>query len=403
MPGSELFGDEERKEVQDVLETGILFRYNHDDLRQGHWKSKDFETEIAKFNSVKYAHTCTSGSTAVAVAMAACGIGAGDEVIVPPFTYIASVEGALLGGAIPIFAEIDETLCLSPEGIEAAITPNTKAVLLVHMCGGMAKIGEILKVCEKHNLLLIEDTAQALGATYNGKAAGTFGKMGCFSFDFFKIITAGEGGAVITDDETLYDYAHQYSDHGHDHIGDNRGAEQHPIIGFNYRMGEMNAAVGLAQIRKMDYILAQQHKHAKVLKDCLSQFPEITFRHTPEGGQAADTFLDFFLPDEETTRKVVKALQGAGIGGVQYWFDNNFHYIKNWEHLKEMKTVAKVHLQTVANPPQDFKTLQLPKTDSIISRLISLVVRVTWTEEELKALTDKITATLTPVLKKEIA
>jgi len=400
MPGSELFGKEEKKEVQDVLDTGILFRYNHDDLRQGHWKSKDFEAAIAKFNNTKYAHACSSGSTAVAIAMAACGIGAGDEVIVPPFTYIATVEGALLGGAIPIFAEVDETLCLSPEGIEAAITPNTKAVVLVHMCGGMAKIEEIMQVCEKHNLLLIEDTAQALGATYKGQAMGTFGKMGCFSFDFFKIITAGEGGAVITNDEKLYNFAHQYSDHGHDHIGDNRGAEQHPIIGFNYRMGEMNAAVGLAQIRKLPYILEQQHKHAKILKDCLSQFSEISFRHVPEGGEIADTFLDFFLPDEATTRKVVSALQEAGIGGVQYWYDNNFHYIKNWEHLKEMKTAAKVHLQTVENPPQDFKTLELPKTDAIISRLISLVVKVAWTAEELKDLTEKITNALSSVLAK---
>lgn len=402
MPGTELFGEEERKEVQDVLETGILFRYNHDEPRKNHWKSREFEAEIAKLNGVKYAHTCTSGSTAVAIAMACCGIGAGDEVIVPPFTYIATVEGALLGGALPIFAEIDETLCLSPEGIRKAITPNTKAIVLVHMCGSMAKIDEILEICKEHNLLLIEDTAQALGGTYKGKALGSFAPMGCFSFDFFKIITAGEGGAVITNDETLYNYAHQYSDHGHDHIGDNRGEEQHPIIGFNYRMGELNAAVGLAQIRKMPYILSQQRKHKAILKECLAQFSEVSFRHIPDEAGDAATFMDFFLPDEATTRAVVKALKEAGIGGVQYWYDNNFHYIKNWHHIKDMKTIAKVHLQTVANPPQDFKTLQLPKSDAIISRLISMVVRVTWTEEELKQLTDKITEVLGRVLKKQL-
>lgn len=398
MPGTELFGKEERKEVNDVLETGILFRYNHDDLRAGHWKSKEFEAELAKFNKVKYAHTCTSGSTAVAVAMASCGIGAGDEVIVPPFTYIATVEGALLGGALPVFAEVDETLCMSPEGIRAVITPNTKAIVLVHMCGSMANIEEILKICEEHNLALIEDTAQALGGTYKGQALGTFGKMGCFSFDFFKIITAGEGGAVITNDETLYDYAHQYSDHGHDHIGDNRGAEKHPILGFNYRMGELNAAVGLAQIRKLPYIIEQQRKHKAILKECLSQFSQISFRDIPDEAGDVATFMDFFLPDEETTRKVVDALKDAEIGGVQYWYDNNFHYFKNWEHIQEMKTVAKVHLQTVENPPQDYKTLELPKSDAVISRLISMVVRVTWTEEELKDLTDKITEALNTVL-----
>ena len=398
MPGTELFGAEERKEVNDVLETGVLFRYNHDDLRQGHWKAKEFEAEIAKFNGVKYAHACSSGSTAVAIAMASLGLGAGDEVIVPPFTYIASLEGALLGGAVPVFAEIDETLCLSPEGIKAAITPRTKAVVLVHMCGSMARLDEIIAICEEHNLTLLEDTAQALGGSYKGKALGTYGKMGCFSFDFFKIITCGEGGAVITNDETLYDYAHQYSDHGHDHIGDNRGAEQHPILGFNYRIGEMNAAVGLAQIRKLPYILERQRANKAALKACLSQFEQISFRHIPDESGDAATFMDFFLPDEATTRKVVQALKDAGVGGVQYWYDNNFHYIKNWQHFKDMKFVAKVHMQTMEELPQDYSNLSLPKSDDVISRLISMVVRVTWTEEEMKALTDKITEVLKGIL-----
>ncbi|GAB4407663.1 MAG: DegT/DnrJ/EryC1/StrS family aminotransferase [Microscillaceae bacterium] len=400
MPGTELFGEEERKEVMDVLHTGVLFRYNHDDLRQGHWKAREFEAELARFNGVKYAHTCTSGSTAVAIAMACCGIGAGDEVIVPPFTYIATVEGALLGGALPVFAEIDETLCLSPEGIRAAITPKTKAVVLVHMCGAMARIDEILEICREFNLLLIEDTAQALGATYKGKAVGSFAPMGCFSFDFFKIITAGEGGAVITNDPLLYDYAHQYSDHGHDHIGDNRGAEQHPIIGFNYRLGEMNAAVGLAQIRKLPYILAQQRRHKQVLKNCLAQFPEIGFRHIPDEAGDAATFMDFFLPNEATARQTAQALREAGVPGIQYWYDNNFHYLKNWEHIREMKTIAKIHWQTLENPPQDYRTLQLPQSDAVMSRLISMVVRVTWTEAELLALTQKITEVLASILQK---
>jgi 8-amino-3,8-dideoxy-alpha-D-manno-octulosonate transaminase len=402
MPGIELFGAEERKEVNDVLETGILFRYNHDNLRNGHWKSLEFEAEIAKLNGVKYAHSCTSGSTAVSIMMACCGIGVGDEVIVPPFTYIATVEGALLAGAVPVFAEIDETLCLSPEGILKAITPKTKAVILVHMCGGMAKIDEIKQLCAEKNLILLEDTAQAFGATYKGKAVGTFGKMGSFSFDFFKIITCGEGGAVITDDETLYNYAHQFADHGHDHIGDNRGAEGHPIVGFNYRIGELNAAIGLAQVRKMPYILSQQRKHKQFLKNILAQFPEITFRHIPDEAGDAATFLDFFLPDEATTRLVVKALQEAGvpqITGVQYWYDNNYHYIKNWEHLRNMQTIAKLYIQTIT-PPQDYKNLQLPYTEGLMKRLISFVIKVAWTDDQLKELGQKITQALEKVFSK---
>ena len=142
MAGTELFGAEERKEVEDVMNTGILFRYNHDAQRNNIWKAKEFEAEVCKITGAKYAHAMSSGSTAIAAALAASGLGTGDEIIVPPFTYIASVEAVLFIGAIPVFAEIDETLCLSPEGIEKVITPKTKGICLVHMCGGNARMGE---------------------------------------------------------------------------------------------------------------------------------------------------------------------------------------------------------------------------------------------------------------------
>ncbi len=128
MAGTEFYGAEERKEINDVLETGIFFRFNHDAQRNNIWKAKEFEAEVAKLTGAKYAHAVSSGSTAVSCALAAAGVGAGDEVIVPPFTYIASVEAVIFAGALPVFAEIDETLCLSAEGIKKAITPKTKAV-----------------------------------------------------------------------------------------------------------------------------------------------------------------------------------------------------------------------------------------------------------------------------------
>jgi 8-amino-3,8-dideoxy-alpha-D-manno-octulosonate transaminase len=402
MPGSELIGAEERKEINDVLETGILFRYNHDEQRQGHWKAKTFEQELSSFTGAKHALMCSSGTTAVSLCMAACGIGLGDEVIVPPFTYIATIEGALLGGATPVFAEIDETLCLSPEGIRAAVSPRTKAVVLVHMCGAMAKIDEIVALCEELNLILIEDSAQALGASFKGKSLGTFGKVGAYSFDFFKIITAGEGGAMVTNDTQAYLDADMFHDHGHDHIGSNRGMEQHPVLGTNYRASELHAAVAVAQLRKINYILAQQKKHKKKLKETLAAFPEITFRLLPDPEGDSATFLSFFLPDEATTRAVVKALAENGIGGIQYWYDNNFHYIKNWEHLRGLKSLVKLPIHE-ASKPQDYATAQFPVTDAIMQRLISMVIRITWTEEELEALCTKLTEVLGSVLKAKVA
>ena len=389
MPGSELFGQEERKEVLDVLETGILFRYNHDQQRKGIWKAREFEAALAQFTNAKYAHAVSSGSTAVSTMMAACGIGTGDEVIVPAFTYIATVEAALFNGALPVFAEIDDTLCLSPEGIRAAITPKTKAVLLVHMCGAMAKIDQIVQICKEHNLVLLEDTAQALGASFKGQMLGTFGKMGSYSFDFFKIITAGEGGAVITNDHQTYLNADMYADHGHDHVGDNRGMEKHPALGFNYRISELHAAVGLAQIRKIDGILERQRANKKKLKEALAKFPEIKFRFLPDPQGDSATFLSFFLPDPTACQMFVKACSENAITGIQYWYINNYHYLRNWEHLREMKTLAKLPIEILGSR-QDYRNIQLPQTEALMQRLISMVVKVTWTDQELNELISKL-------------
>jgi 8-amino-3,8-dideoxy-alpha-D-manno-octulosonate transaminase len=395
MPGIELFGAEEKKEIMDVLETGILFRYNHDQQRNGHWKARSFENELARYHGVRYAHLTSSGTTADNLALACCGIGAGDEVIVPPFTFIAPIEAVLQAGAIPVFAEIDETLCLYPAGIEAVITPRTKAVLLVHMCGSMAQVDKIMEVCKKHNLILIEDTAQALGASYLGKPLGTFGKIAIYSFDFFKIVSAAEGGAVITDDQGLYEIATQHADHGHSHIGNNRGMEPHPIIGTNFRISELHAAIGLAQFRKLPYILERQRANKLMLEQTLAIFPQISFRKIPDKKGDSATFLDFFLQDESTVRKVLKVFDKHGIG-YAYWYDNNYHYFKNWEHIKQMKTAAKLAI-TLFKPPQDYATLLLPQSDIIMSRLISIQIRITWTEEEMQNLIAKITKALNEV------
>lgn len=391
MPGTELFGQEERKEVMDVLETGILFRYNHDEPRRGIWKTRTFEQEFAAFHQVKHAHMVTSGTTAVSVALASAGIGAGHHVVVPPFTFMATVEAVLFSGAVPVFAEIDHTLCLSVEGIEAVLTPETKAVVVVHMCGAMADIEGIKALCDRRGLVLIEDTAQALGASYQGKYLGTFGKTASYSFDFFKIITAGEGGCVITNDDTVYENMHTYSDHGHNHQGNNRGAEAHPNLGYNFRMGELNAAVALAQFRKLPYILERQRHHQQVIKQHLSQYPQISFRHLPDPNGDSATFLNIFLPTEEEARQAAARMAQQGIGAA-YWYDNNYHYIRNWEHIRQLKTVAPLPIQLLDKLPQDYRTIEFPKSDAVVGRLISISIRVTWTDQDLAELCRKFDA-----------
>ncbi len=397
MPGTELFGAEEKKEINDVLETGIFFRYNHEAQRKDIWKARDFENEVKKITGAKYAHAVSSGSTAVSCALAAAGIGAGDEVIVPPFTYIASVEAVLFCGALPVFAEIDETLCLSPEGIKAAITPKTKAILLVHMCGAMARVDEILAICKEHKLTLVEDAGQAFGASYKGTSVGLLGKTGSYSFDFFKIATAGEGGIFVTNDEQCYKFADSYSDHGHDHIGSNRGMENHPILGFNYRISELHAAIGVAQTRKVPYILETNRKHKKFLMDRLAKVQGVEFSTLVDSAGDSATFLNILLPDTDSAKRVVEEFNKNGVGGFNYWYINMYHFINQWTHLTQLKSAAKLPIHHFG-APQDYLNLNLPKSQEVIGRLISFGIRVTWTEEDLKNLADKISTSIQKAL-----
>ena len=389
MPGTELFGLEEKKEINDVLETGILFRYNHDHLRNNIWKAKEFEAEVCKFIGSNYAHAVSSGSTAVATALAAAGIGAGDEVIVPPFTYIATIEAVLFVGALPVFADIDETLCLSAEGIRKVITPKTKGICLVHMCGGMADMDSIMEVCNEHNLTLVEDAGQAMGASYKGTKVGLFGKTGCYSFDFFKIATCGEGGVLVTNDEKAYRAADSYADHGHDHIGNNRGMENHPILGFNYRISELHAAIGLAQMRKVPTIMEANNKNKAYLVSKLKDIEGLGFAKLADPSGDSATFLNLLFQDQETAANFVASMNEAGVGGFNYWFTNMYHFINQWNHIKEMKTASKLAIE-VLGAPQDYNNLSIPNAQNVIGRLVSFGIRCTWTTEELDILIENI-------------
>ncbi|PWL28550.1 DegT/DnrJ/EryC1/StrS family aminotransferase [uncultured Roseivirga sp.] len=397
MPGFEFFGDEERKEVNDVLNTGILMRYGFDGMRQGHWKAKELEKAITETFGVRHAQLTSSGTTALSTAMAVMGVGHGDEVIMPTFTFVASFEAIIAAGAIPILADIDETLCLDPKAVEAAITPRTKMVMPVHMCGSMAQMDELQAICKKHNLLLLEDACQAIGGTFNGQKLGTIGDGGTFSFDFVKTITCGEGGAFLTNNEEYFLNADHYTDHGHDHIGSDRGAESHPFLGYNFRISELHAAVGLGQIRKLDKILETQKKHNAIIKAALEKVEGITFRKIPDPQGDNASFLSFFLPTEELARKAHKALLANGLGGNFYWFDNNWHYIKKWDHLKNATSLFPLNPTLVqAIEETDFNSFA--QSDTVMGRTISSLINLNWTEEQAKERASKMAETIQSVL-----
>jgi len=383
MPGFELFGDKERKELNDVLDNGVLMRYGFDGMRKGHWKAKALEAELQTTFQSKHVQLVSSGTAAVSVALASAGVGAGDEVIMPTFTFVASFEAIMMLGAIPILVDINDTLTLDPKAVEAAITPKTKAVMVVQMCGSMANMDALSQICDKHNLIFVEDACQAIGGTYKGKPLGSIADIGCFSFDFVKTITCGEGGAVVTNNKDYYINADHYSDHGHDHIGNDRGAETHPFLGYNFRISELHAAVGLAQVRRLPEFIAIQKKNYTIIRDALSQIPEVTFRKVPDGGEESYAFLNFFLPDIEIARKVLAAFKENGVDVCWNYYDNNWHYIRKWDHLKDLKSLFPI-TKEVKEGLKYLQTKTFDQSNSYIARNISCLIKLSWTEDEVR-------------------
>jgi 8-amino-3,8-dideoxy-alpha-D-manno-octulosonate transaminase len=398
MPGFELWSDAERKEVNDVLETGILMRYGFDGPRRGIWKAKELEAAICNNFGCKYAQLVSSGTAALTTALSALGIGYGDEVIMPSFTFVASFEAVISAGAVPVMVDVDDTLTLDPQAVRNAITANTKAIMPVHMCGSMADMDALLAICKEHHLLLLEDACQAIGGSYKGKMLGTIGNAGTFSFDFVKTMTCAEGGVVMTNNEDIFIKCDGYNDHGHDHIGADRGAEMHPFIGYNFRISELHAAVGLAQIKRLDGFLALQKKNHAALKTILSTVPEISFRRVPDEAGDSCSFISWFLPTAEIARAVITEMKAQNIlAGNFYWFDNNWHYIRKWEHLKKGVTLNALSPdlleKIVHHANKDFSA-----SDAIVGRCISTAISLIWTEDQVRDKGERMVSVIRKVL-----
>lgn len=383
MPGFEYFGESERNSVKEVLDSGILMRYGFDGLRNGIWKAREFEAAFSARMGVKHTHLVSSGTAALTTALAAAGIGSGDQVIVPVFTFVASFEAVLSVGAVPVLCNIDDTLGLDPKDVEALITDKTRAIMAVHMCGSMADLGLLQKIANTHNLVLIEDACQAIGGSYNGKPLGSIGHIGCFSFDFVKTITCGEGGAIVTNNTEYFEKGTAFSDHGHDHLGMDRGADEHPYLGYNYRISELHAAVGVAQLKRLDEFLAIQKKHYDLLYKALSMHPGIEFRRVPSGGVENYSFLNFFLPNSVSMDSIVQYLRDQHFDGVFYWYSNNWHYHRKWEHLKELKSLHS-YSKEVLKAARINSATSFTASDSLMERNLSIIIKLSWSSDELE-------------------
>lgn len=231
---------------------------------------QEFEDKFSEFIGVKYAATVSNGTTAIHLALETLGITTGDEVIVPTFTYIASVSAVVYTGATPVFVDsIEETWQLDPEDVKKKITSKTKAIMVVHLYGQMCDMDAIMKIADEHNLFVIEDCAEAFGSQYKGRYAGTFGNISAFSFYGNKTITTGEGGMIASNDYYLYDKAYHLKMHGVSSVRE----YWHDVIGYNYRMTNICAAIGLAQLERADEIIKKKRDVAELYCENLKGLP----------------------------------------------------------------------------------------------------------------------------------
>ena len=341
MAGFEVFGEEEKRQIQDVLDTGVLFRYEFADQRNGVYKVREFEEKFAQYCGTGYAQAVTSGTSALKVGLAALGVGPGDEVITQGFTFVATWEAILEVGAIPVFTEVDATMNMDPEDLRRKISPKTRCIIPVHMLGAQARIADIVRIADSHAIPVLEDTAQATGGRIGGRHLGTFGRCGTFSFDAVKTLTTGEGGMIITADEALWRTMSEYHDHGHDHAVNpgGRGGEGRRFIGSNYRMMEIQGAIGLAQLAKLDMMLAEMRKNKARLQEAASVIPGVGFRELVDAGGDTATHFSFFLQDREHCRRVNGVLRENGCGAINF-AENTWHYYPKWEHLLNGRTLA---------------------------------------------------------------
>ena len=394
MAGFEVFGEEEKRQIQDVLDTGVLFRYEFADQRKGMYKVREFEEKFAQYCGTGYAQAVTSGTSALKVGLAALGVGPGDEVITQGFTFVATWEAILELGAIPVFTEVDATMNMDPEDLQKKITPKTRCIVPVHMLGAQARIADIVRIADSHAIPVLEDTAQATGGRINGRHLGTFGRCGTFSFDAVKTLTTGEGGMIITADESLWRTMSEYHDHGHDHAVNpgGRGGEGRRFIGSNYRMMEIQGAIGLAQLAKLDMMLTEMRKNKARLQDAASGIPGVSFREMIDASGDTATHFSFFLQDPEHCRRVNTVLRENGCGAINF-AENTWHYYPKWEHLLNSKTLAAggwPFVEPGGKRRVVYDPAALPASAALMDRNLVYPVSVRMPEERLAAICEAL-------------
>ena len=372
-------GQEELNAVARVIETRALFKINNSGQ-----DAMFAEEEMKEKFGTSHALLMTSGHAALTSALIGMGIGPGDEVIVPAYTYIASAMTVVAAGAMPVIVEVDDTLTLSPKAFEAAITKNTKAVIPVHIQGFPCKMDEICEIAKKNGIKVLEDACQGDGGSFGAKRLGTIGDAGALSFNYYKIITAGEGGALLTDDKTIFERALIYHDSSAvAYFGDQlSGVETDLFCGNEYRTNGISAAILREQLKKMDDIISDLRRNKKYVMDAISDVCEFVPSNDINGDCGTTIAIKF-----DSAEKAAEFAASEGISGTVP-INTGKHVYKNWTPIMTKKgalhpLMDPFKMEANRDIVPDYKDDMCPFTLDILSKVVYIGVNPDWTKERM--------------------
>lgn len=393
-------GDAEIKAVTAVLRSQKLFRF----LDPEDSRCADLERRFREMTGCAYALAVGGGTAALIAGLVGIGVGDGDEVIIPGYTYIASASAVLMCGAVPVIAEIDASLTIDPADVKAKITDRTRAIMPVHMRGIPCDMDRLLDLAKRHGLMVIEDVAQACGGSYKGKRLGSMGKVGCFSLQQYKVITAGEGGVVVTNERDVYDRAAIRHDSAMCFWKPGESRVQ-PFAGENFRLNEMEGALGCVQFDRMEGILARTRALKRFILERLADVPGIRLHQSPDPEGDCGISLAFFVEDAETARFFAEALRAEGIpAGCMY--DKGIpdrHIYPHWEYVMD-KLSHDRHGWPWTSPRHDqsrtYNRTMCPRTLEILGRAVVMPIsqryeerHAQWTVEAIHKVAAAVTRT----------
>lgn len=361
-PGYLMIGDEERKEVSEVLESGYLSRYGSDDDSRFKRKVLKLEDTVAETIGVRYAFAVNSGTSALMAALKGLGVGPGVEVLVPGYTWVASIGAVVLLGGTPVLTEVDESLTMDPDDTVKKVTEHTKVILPVHILGYPANMDRLSSIANRHGLAILEDCCQSLGGEYRGNPLGSIGDAAAFSLNIFKTLTAGEGGFVTTNRREVYDRAYAFHDQGFMPRRRPIQKDDPLLVGMNMKINELTAAFCLGQMTKLRDIITSLRKKKQLFRETVAKggIQNISFEALNDPGECCVATTAFFS-DAATAEQVAKALGTRTLSGT------------GWHNYNNMDQLL-AHVDESGQPL--FERNSLPRTDDLLSRSVNVSIGV---------------------------